>query len=150
MLPQVRQCAQFLCLGGSGICLVLCSYMTSVCWAVWFLILALFFHGATQAGLSCVFLDVSPNYSCSLNSLANMVGALAGILSPLTVSMFTTTSFGRGADGWKIVFWLTALQCAVALYFWYHYQTSDVIPVLNSPRPKKTVKYREWFPWLRV
>ena len=116
--------------------------------AVFFLVLALFLYGATQSGLSCTFLDVTPNYSCSLNSLANMVGAVAGILSPLVVSAATSMLGFRW--GWRAVFFLTASQCALALYFWYYYQVSEVIPVLNSPRPRKSVKYKELLPWLRT
>ncbi len=124
--------------------------MSSVGAAVFFLVFALFLFGSAQSGLSCAFLDLTPNYSCSLNSLANFCGALAGIAAPLVVAAFTSSSWGKGTWGWRAVFILTGSQCALALYFWYYYQTSDIVPLLNSPRPKKYVNYKEWFPWLRV
>ena len=126
------------------------SFIQSADYAVGFLVVALFLYGATQSGLSCAFLDVSPNYSCSLNSLANMVGAIAGIVSPLVVSLFTSGVYMSVTWGWRAVFFLTAAQCVVALYFWNRYQVCGIVPELNSPRPRKTVTYKEWFPWLRV
>jgi MFS family permease len=145
---RVRQTAQFICFGGSASCLVLCGFMTNVAAAVFFLVLALFMYGATQSGLACSFLDVSPNYSCSLNSLANLVGAIAGIMAPLVVSLFTY--IWPGPAGWQAVFIFTAIMCVVSLYFWRKYGPCDVVPSLNAPRPKKTVNYKEWFPWFRI
>lgn len=137
-------------LGGSSSCLLACSFMATPATAVLLLVMALFFYGATQSGLSCAFLDVSPNYSCSLNSLANMVGAIAGIVSPLVVSQFTSGYWIPVEWGWSAVFALTAAQCVVAIYFWCGTDVSEIVPELNSPRPRKTVQYKEWFPWLRV
>ena len=145
---QVRQVAQFISFGGSACCLVLCGFMKNVAAAVFFLVFALFLYGATQSGLACSFLDVSPNYSCSLNSLANLVGAIAGIMAPLIVSMFTL--LWPGPKGWQAVFIFTATMCVSSLYFWKKYQPCEVVPNLNSPRPKKTVNYKEWFPWFRI
>jgi hypothetical protein len=122
--------------------------MESVDVALFFLIFSLFLFGAIQAGLSCAFLDVTPNYSTALNSLANFFGAIAGIVSPLVVAGFTT--IWKGSWGWRASFLLTAVQVAIALYFWYYYQTSDIIAVLNSPRPRKRVAYRECCPWFRT
>ena len=34
----------------------------------------------------CAFLDISPNYSSSLNTLGNTMGALAGLSSPIVVA----------------------------------------------------------------
>lgn len=124
--------------------------MDSVPLAIFFLVLSLFMFGATQAGLACAFLDITPNYSTALNSLANMAGAVAGIVSPLVVAGFTSSTWGQGSWGWRAAFILTALQCILAMYFWFNYQTSDIVAVLNSPRPLKSVNYKECFPWLRV
>lgn len=147
---KVRQWAQFIALGGSSSCLLICSFISRVELAVFFLVLALFFYGATQSGLSCAFLDVSPNYSYSLNSFANMVGAVAGIVSPLVVSSLTSGSWIEPTWGWRVVFLFTAFQCLIALYFWNRFQIFEVVPELNSPRPRKSVTYKEWCPWLRV
>ena len=144
---QVRQVAQFICFAGSGISLVICGSMKSVPLALFFLIIALFLYGATQSGLACAFLDVSPNYSCSLNSLANLIGALAGISAPLVVSAMVAAF---GSAGWVLSFLLTLAQCVIALFFWYKYQTSEIVPVLNSPRPLKSVNYKECCPWFRM
>lgn len=147
-ISRVRQTAQFISFGGSATCLVICGFMTEVSAAVFFLVLALFMYGATQSGLACSFLDVSPNYSCSLNSLGNLVGAIAGIMAPLVVSMFTYIF--PGSTGWQAVFMFTASMCASSLFFWRKYRPCDVVAKLNAPRPKKSVNYKEWFPWFRV
>lgn len=147
-VSNVRQASQFICFGGSATCLVICGFMTNVAAAVSFLVFALFFFGATQSGLACSFLDVSPNYSCSLNSLANLVGAIAGILAPLVVTAFTY--LWPGAAGWQAVFIFTGALCMLALYFWRRYRPCEVVPWLNAPRPKKSVNYKEWFPWFRI
>ncbi|CAM9221759.1 unnamed protein product, partial [Ectocarpus fasciculatus] len=125
-VSNVRQASQFICFGGSATCLVICGFMTNVAAAVSFLVFALFFFGATQSGLACSFLDVSPNYSCSLNSLANLVGAIAGILAPLVVTAFTY--LWPGAAGWQAVFIFTGALCMLALYFWRRYRPCEVVP----------------------
>ena len=127
--------------------LVLCGLMKSVPAALFFLVAALFTYGATQSGLACAFLDISPNYSCSLNSLANLIGAIAGVLAPLIVSTLVAS---MGSTGWVVAFMLTFIQCVIAVILWYKYQTSDIVPVLNSPRPLKYVDYKEYCPWFRV
>ena len=38
-----------------------------------------------------------------------------------------------GLMGWRIVFFLSGAQCAIALVLWRLYQHSDIIPELNSP-----------------
>lgn len=43
--------------------------------------------GAAQSGLGCAYSDVSPTYSSALNSVGNTVGALAGIVGPIVVSL---------------------------------------------------------------
>lgn len=139
--------AQFICFAGSGVSLVLCGLMKSVPAALFFLIIALFLYGATQSGLACAFLDVTPNYSCSLNSLANLIGAIAGISAPLVVSVMVSAF---GGAGWVLSFLLTLGQCVIALFFWYKYQTSDIVACINSPRPLKYVKYKECCPWFRT
>ena len=35
--------------------------------------------GASQSGLGCCFLDVSPTFSSTLYTIGNMVGAVAGV-----------------------------------------------------------------------
>lgn len=36
--------------------------------------------------IGCAFLDISPNYSSSLNTLGNTMAALAGLASPIVVA----------------------------------------------------------------
>jgi MFS family permease len=79
----------------------------------------------------CAYSDVAPNYSSALNSIGNTIGALAGIVGPLVVAEFTTR--WEGAWGWRLSFFITAIQAAIALVFWSIYQTSKPVPELNLP-----------------
>jgi MFS family permease len=93
------------------------------------------------------FLDLTPSYSSSLNTIANLFGTTAGIAAPLVVSAFTEEYSGIG--GWRIVFYFTAGLCNFGFLLWHLFQTSDPVAQLNQPRPKKSVRYKEWFPWFR-
>ena len=48
-----------------------------------------------------------------------------------------------GLMGWRIVFFLSGAQCAIALVLWRLYQHSDIIPELNSPVRYSLVKQDE-------
>lgn len=101
-----------------------------------FMVIALFFFGAVQCGLACAFIDISPNYSNTMASVGNAIGAVAGFTGPIVVSVLITSFEGR--RGWQLSFYLTGIMCVVSLVFWKMYQTSEVIPVLNT-----AVKYKK-------
>ena len=91
--------------------------------------------GACQVGLGCAYSDVAPNYSSALNSVGNTIGSIAGIVGPIVVAALTEAY--PGVLGWRIAFFLTAAMGVFALFLWYRYQTSDPVPALNTPAPKK-------------
>jgi MFS family permease len=95
-----------------------------------FMVVALFFFGSVQSGIACAYIDISPNYSNTMNSVGNAIGAVAGFAGPIVVSVLITSFEGR--QGWQLSFYLTALMCIVSLVFWKIFQTSEVIPVLNT------------------
>lgn len=72
-VPKVRQVAQFLAFGGSGVCLVICSFLSQPYASFSFLVLAQGFYGLTASGLLCSYLDACPNYSSILNSTGELV-----------------------------------------------------------------------------
>mmetsp|Transcript_4847 Transcript_4847/g.7378 ORF Transcript_4847/g.7378 Transcript_4847/m.7378 type:complete len:554 (-) Transcript_4847:25-1686(-) len=133
----VRQTAQHVCFIGSSLCLVVCGFVSSAQWAMGLMVVALALYAACQSGLACAFLDVSPNYSSTLNTVANLFGALSGVASPIVVSLFTDAF--EGVWGWRFVFLLTALQCVLSSILWYMYQTSDIVPLLNNPSNTKNI-----------
>eukprot|EP01041_Mallomonas_annulata_P012105 gene12105-25395_t len=130
----IRQIAGFISLFGSGSLLIACSFAPSQSSAVILLILALFCFGAAQCGVSCAYLDVSPNYSTVLHAVGSTLGAIAGMSAPMIVAYCTAT--WEGVWGWRIVFMLTAFQSFIALIAWILFQTSDIVPELNSPQMK--------------
>lgn len=95
------------------------------------MVLSLFFFGAGASGLNCAFLDISPRYSSTINTIGNTVGAISGLLAPIIVSALVTAIEGKW--GWRLVFMLTAAMGVVSIVVWAIFQTSDVIPVLNTP-----------------
>lgn len=52
---------------------------------------------------------------------------------PILVAQFTQLI--PGLWGWRWVFIMTDVMCIIALVFWYCFQTSDIVPVLNNPTP---------------
>lgn len=91
--------------------------------------------GAVQSGVGCAYSDVSPNYSSSLNSVGNTIGAIAGIAGPLIVSACLDEN--PGIVGWRVAFFITAGFAAIALAFWSKLQTSKIVDVLNTPCAKE-------------
>lgn len=81
--------------------------------------------------MGCTFTDVSPNYSMSLNSLANSIGAIAGILGPIVVSALTESY--PGVNGWRAAFILTFCMSTAMLILWALVIRAEVIPELNQP-----------------
>ncbi len=128
---KVRQVAQFTAFGGASICLVICSFSSDPYVGFSFVVISLGFFGAAQSGVGCAFLDVSPIFGSTIYTVANLCGAIAGIIAPLVVSVATST--WEGSWGWRFVFILTACICWVALFLWYNFQTSEIVPELNTP-----------------
>jgi hypothetical protein len=144
---QVRQRAMQVTFIGSGGCLVICGFMKQrgfsyFCFfpylfrsfsevAYFFLILSLFFFGANHSGIHCAYLDVSPNFSSIMNTVGNTCGAVAGLTGPIMVSALTH-SF-HGSWGWQLAFLIVFAQCVFTVICWAIFQTSDIVPVLNTP-----------------
>jgi MFS family permease len=129
---RVRQWAQFIAFGGSGGMLLICGFVDSNKYLAYvFIVLGQAVLGACQIGIGCVYLEISPRYSSIMNTIGNTLGAMAGIVGPIVVALFIDT--WHGIWGWRAVFIMTAAMCSVALILWSKYQTSDIIPELNTP-----------------
>ena len=59
------------------------------------------------------------------------MGALAGILGPIIVALFT--DHYPGIIGWRAVFCLTFLLNCISLILWFLFIKADIIPELNTP-----------------
>jgi MFS family permease len=103
------------------------------------MVLALFFFGAGASGINCAFLDVSPRFSSTINTLGNTAGAVAGLLGPIVVSALVTAI--DGIWGWRLVFLLTAGMGVASLILWAIYQTSDIVHELNTPATASSTVY---------
>lgn len=129
-IRSVRLAAEFSAYGGVALGLIACGYSTSVPIAFFFMTMAQGVLGASNSGFLCSFLDIAPNHSPLLSSISNTLGAIAGIAGPILVGYLTTEY--PGILGWRLVFFVTAAQCAFALLLWYFFQHSDIIPELNA------------------
>lgn len=92
-------------------------------------------NGSVQCGIGCAYTDVAPNFSSSLNTIGNTLGAVAGIVGPLVVAFLTEEL--PFLWGWKLTFFLTGLMSTVALILWSVFMTAEIIPILNTPLPKR-------------
>lgn len=133
----VRQVAQHLAFGGSALFLLLCGFVDQVYASYAFMVIGQALLGLSQCGLACAYLDVAPRFSSSLNTVGNTIGAIAGIVGPIVVSYCLEE--WPGMMGWRVVFIITACMCAIAMFFWALFQTSDIVPELNTPLPKSSL-----------
>eukprot|EP01032_Pedospumella_encystans_P007676 gene7676-9182_t len=132
----VRVTAMFITYMGSALGLIVCGFLDAKYAAYTFMVLTQVFYAAAQSGLGCIWSDVAPLYSSSLNSLANTIGAVAGIVGPIVVSAFVEA--WPGVWGWRMAFLLTGGMCTVAMTLWYKYIKSEIRPELNTPAPLRT------------
>eukprot|EP00981_Chlorochromonas_danica_P015105 scaffold10498_cov179-Ochromonas_danica.AAC.7 len=132
----VRQVSEYIAFVGSVGGLLIAGYLNSNAYAAYvFVILSQGLYGAAQCGLGCAYSDVTPTYSSSLNSVGNMMAAIAGIVGPLVVSACLEEH--PGIYGWREAFFITGAMGALALILWSRYQTSQIVPVLNTPCAKE-------------
>lgn len=68
--------------------------------------------------------------------------AHTGLLVPLVVSMFTNTFDDKA--GWRVTFFFTAGLSVTALLLWKIFITSEVVPALNTPIPKRGGGVRDY------
>lgn len=87
--------------------------------------------GAAQAGIGCIWTDVSPLYSSQINAIGNTVSAIAGVAGPIVVSALVTT--WPGVWGWRAAFLLTFGLSALFTALWFHYIKAEVVVALNTP-----------------
>ena len=123
-----EEIAQFISFAGSSTCLLLCAFSLTPYMGFSFVVVAMACFGATNSGVGCAFLDVSLRYSSTIYTLANLGGAIAGL------ALHFSCRFRAKAVGWQVVFVFTAVQCWVALFFWYQYQTSNGAESVTAQR----------------
>ena len=128
----VRQIAQFVAFAGSSAALLLCGFVSKQ--NRWFsyccLVAAQGMLGAGQSGLACCYLDVCPRWSPQLNTVGNVVSALAGIAGPLIVSALLGASPGEW--GWRCVFIITTAMSLLSLILWRLFQSSEIDIQIND------------------
>ncbi len=132
-VTSVRHCAMVVAFGGASGLLLFASYSSNAIVAFAAVALSQASLGAVQSGLGCSFLEIAPNFSALLNTVANMFAAFGGVVSPVFVA-FMVNWLG-GDQGWRMVFWYTLVQSTIAVTLWIKFFQSEVIPELNEPVP---------------
>merc|ERR1711871_581163 len=132
-VTSVRHCAMIVAFGGASGLLLFASYNSNAIIAFAAVALSQACLGAVQSGLGCSFLEIAPNFSALLNTVANMFAAFGGVLSPVFVAFMV--SWLGGDQGWRMVFWYTVIQSALVVILWVKFFQSEVIPELNEPVP---------------
>jgi MFS family permease len=139
-VKYVRHFAMFCAFGGASGFLLLATYTKDSMTALLFVSLSQACLGAYQSGLACAFLEISPNFSAIMNTVANTFAALGGVASPIFVGMMIEEF---DDDGWRLIFWFTFVQSILALYLWFLYFTGDVVPDLNEAVQYFALKTKE-------
>lgn len=70
-----------------------------------------------------------------MNTIGNTCGAVAGLTGPLMVSALTSKY--PGSWGWQLSFLIVFGQCLITLVLWAIFQSSDIVPALNTPMKHK-------------
>lgn len=122
----VRKMACFICLFGSGICLLIISIFgrgdSNFPFTVLVFLISSYCYGYNASGISINSVDLAPTYSGSLYGVANTLGALLGIADSrggqifcsffticlhFVLGVFAVPLIGyilRAADSWALVF----------------------------------------------
>jgi MFS family permease len=89
----------------------------------------LFFFGALQSGTPVGFMDIAPNFSSEMNTIATVFLSCAGFLTPLTVASFQRQYSEEFS--WQGMFYLSFFICSFAVLVWRIFCISEIIPELN-------------------
>mmetsp|Transcript_15063 Transcript_15063/g.15815 ORF Transcript_15063/g.15815 Transcript_15063/m.15815 type:complete len:244 (+) Transcript_15063:145-876(+) len=127
---QVRQWANRIGLLGPSICVVIVGHVTDPGVGVTILCIALFLFGAVQSGTPCGFMDIAPNFSSEMNTVAIVFLSCAGFLTPMLVSYYQRLYSVSLA--WQYVFYITFLICGVSIIIWRIFGRSEIITELNT------------------
>lgn len=134
-IDTIRKAAQTFAYLGSSVSLIICVFLGDKYAGYAFMIITQLMFGAVQSGINCAYSDVAPNYSSSINTIGNLIGAVAGIIGPMVFSNLIQAE--PGVWGWRIAFFITTAMAVVSLIVWYIYQTSEPVPALNNPTSAK-------------
>ena len=131
---RVRLTAQIIGLLLPSLLLLIVAFAPADRWAKYaMLVLATGMLGGCQAGYSCSFLEFAPKFSPFLNTIANALAAVAGIVGPLMVSALLTNNEDTG---WKNTFVIISVMCSLSVAIWYAYASNVVDPLCNTLLPR--------------
>lgn len=75
-------------------------------------------------------MDIAPNFSSEMNTIAIVFLSCAGFLTPMTVAYFQNNY--SLTYSWQCVFYLTLCLSSFAIIIWRIFGRSEIIPELNN------------------
>ena len=96
------------------------------------LCLALFFFGSIQSGTPCGFMDIAPNHSSEINTVATFFSSCTGFITPIIISSLQNLCSSNQSLAWQISFYLTFLVCMISIIIWKYWCITEIIPELNN------------------
>ncbi|KAJ6644335.1 Sialin [Pseudolycoriella hygida] len=125
-ITTARKLAVFLASVFPGTFIILASYAgCEHVLVVVFFTTAITMHGFLAAGLSANSMDLSPNYSGVLISIANGAASMAGIFAPYVIGVMTPNAY---LSQWRLVFWLTFVILCLKTTFFTIWGSGNVQP----------------------
>jgi len=135
-IKQMRMCAQCLGLGGPSMAMLAIAMIPMDKWGKYIcLVFATMLIGANQAGISCAYSEFAPKFSPFINTIANALGAVAGIVGPVMISALLTAN---KSSGWQETFIISAVMCTSSVVVWHFYAVSEPVYLCNKMLPNTT------------
>jgi len=104
------------CLGFAGATgfLILSSYLQDATWAMVAMGMASFSNDLVMPGAWAACMDVGGKYAGTLSGTMNMMGNLAGYVSPKAIAYILSNS----NDNWNLTFYVSAAVYFAGIFFW--------------------------------
>ncbi|XP_074614068.1 vesicular glutamate transporter 3-like isoform X2 [Acropora palmata] len=123
----------------AGVFIVATGYTQHPRTSVIFLVLGVGFSGLNAIGYAVNHLDIAPPFAGILMGLTNTFASTPGFISP-QITGFVTSN--KNQEEWRIVFWLTLVIYAIAVFFYTLLASGDRQP-WAMPRRKEVAVRKE-------
>lgn len=77
-------------------------------------------------------MDIAPNHSSEINTVATFFSSCAGFITPMVVSSFQFLCLNNQSLAWQISFYLTLFICIISIIIWKYWCISEIVPQLNN------------------
>lgn len=128
---RIRYISQFVASILGSLFLLICGFLDDRYIAFACLVVAQALQGSAQSGIGCAYLEISPTFSSSLNTVGNTLSSIAGVAGPLVVSALVSNY--DSLWGWRSVFFLTTFLNIISFTIWLMFYTANIVYDVNTP-----------------